>query len=204
MSSICIGIDEVGRGPIAGPVTVGVFSCTRQDLVLILKGIDLPLRDSKKLTKDKREQWFKYIKECTKLGLCNFSVSSVSAKQIDTIGIVKCIQKAMDFSLEKIASSCKLKAVSCQLLLDGGLKAPAIYKNQKTIIKGDEKEPIIAIASIMAKVTRDRYMTQMAKKYPKYGFENHVGYGTKEHYKAIKQGGITILHRKTYLKNILA
>lgn len=201
---ILVGIDEVGRGPIAGPVSVGVFSSTRQGLVLILKGIDLPLRDSKKLTKDKREAWFNYIQKCVKLGMCNFSVSSVSAKEIDKIGIVKSIQKAMGMSLSKLSSSCKLEAVSCQLLLDGSLKAPLIYKNQKTIIKGDEKEPIIAIASIMAKVTRDRYMATMDKKYPQYGFMGHVGYGTKEHYKAIKQHGISDIHRKTYLKNILA
>ncbi len=76
--------------------------------------------------------------------------------------------------------------------------------NYASIIKGDEKEPIIAIASIMAKVDRDKYMARMAKKYPNYAFEKHVGYGTKEHYRLIYKGGMTPLHRKTYLKNILA
>ncbi|MDQ5930744.1 MAG: ribonuclease [Bacteroidota bacterium] len=201
---VLVGIDEVGRGPIAGPVSVGVFVCDKIVLNKLIKNGPTILKDSKKLTKDKREQWFKYIGGCVKLGICNFSVSSVSAKEIDKIGIVKSIQKAMDTSLSKLSSSCKLKAVSCQILLDGSLKAPSQYKNQRTIIKGDEKEPVIAIASIMAKVTRDRYMAIMAKKHPAYGFMGHVGYGTKEHYKAIKQHGITDIHRKTYLKNILA
>jgi ribonuclease HII len=88
------------------------------------------------------------------------------------------------------------------ILLDGSLYAPKEFKKQKTIIKGDEKEPAIGLASIVAKVTRDRYMLKMAGKHPLYGFENHVGYGTKKHYLAIKKHGMTDIHRKSFLKRV--
>ncbi|MBI3634379.1 MAG: hypothetical protein HY228_02050 [Candidatus Yonathbacteria bacterium] len=89
------------------------------------------------------------------------------------------------------------------VLLDGGLRAPARYKNQKTIIKGDEKELVIALASIVAKVARDARMVKLGKKFPQYGFEKHKGYGTRAHYKAIKKHGITKHHRKSFLKNVI-
>jgi ribonuclease HII len=88
---------------------------------------------------------------------------------------------------------------SSQVLLDGSLKAPKEYKKQKTIIKGDEKEVVIALASIVAKVHRDKLMTRQSKKFPSYGFADHVGYGTKRHYEAIKKSGLTILHRKSFI-----
>jgi ribonuclease HII len=86
------------------------------------------------------------------------------------------------------------------IYLDGGLKAPSEYKNQKTVIKGDELHPVISCASIVAKVSRDRLMDDYTKEYPEYGFENHAGYGTKAHYDAIKKHGVTVLHRKSFLK----
>jgi ribonuclease HII len=96
-----------------------------------------------------------------------------------------------------------LKPEKCFILLDGGLKAPVIYKNQRTIIKGDEKERSIAFASIVAKVTRDALMCRLAKKYPKYLFEIHKGYGTKKHRELIKHNGLSVEHRKTFCKNII-
>lgn len=188
-----IGIDEVGRGPIAGPVTVCAFT--------FYKKVSFPktlpkLKDSKKLSVQQRELWFAQIKIWQKEGVADFKVSSVSAAVIDKIGIVPAIQKALNFSLHTLSPK-----TQNMILLDGGLKAPVEYKKQKTIIKGDEKEQVIALASIVAKVTRDRYMNHMAKKYPEYGFETHVGYGTRRHYEALSLYGVTPLHRRSFLKN---
>jgi ribonuclease HII len=189
-----IGIDEVGRGPIAGPVAVGAFRINKK---LDLKNIKIPLRDSKKLSREQREIWFKQIKIWQKEGKCDFAVTMISAKEIDRIGIALAIKRALSRSIFRL-STLHFELV----LLDGGLKAPIEFKNQKTIIKGDEKEPVISFASIVAKVTRDRYMFTQAKKYPMYGFENHVGYGTKAHYEAIKKYGMLDIHRKSFLKGI--
>ncbi|MDQ5971103.1 MAG: ribonuclease [Patescibacteria group bacterium] len=194
-----IGIDEVGRGPIAGPVAVCAFLSARQDLAGIIDGIDLPMRDSKKLTKIQREKWFEYLKHEKVKGNCDFAVSYVSAEMIDKFGIVKAIQKALNTSLEKL----DFQNSDVSIYLDGGLKAPAEYTNQQTIIKGDELHPVISCASIVAKVSRDKVMANHAKEYPEYGFEKHSGYGTKAHYEAIKKYGATTLHRKTFLKGIL-
>jgi len=190
-----VGIDEVGRGPVAGPVAVASF-CMTKPLVLkkyIEKGI--ALRDSKKLSKQAREEWYTQIRQWQKVGACDFSVVMISAKQIDKIGIAPAIRTALAQSLENLALGPRV-----QVLLDGGLRAPAQYKNQKTIVKGDEKEWVIALASIVAKVTRDTYMTRMAKKYPQYGFDTHVGYGTKRHYDAIESHGLCELHRRSFLR----
>lgn len=194
-----IGIDEVGRGPVAGPVTVGAFQVKKSKIKIKNweTRIGIPLRDSKKLSKKQRELWFVEIQKWKNEGLCDFAVTSISAREIDRIGISKAIRKALEQSLSALRPQ-----KDDSIFLDGGLKAPISFKNQKTIIKGDEKEPIIALASIVAKVTRDRYMLTQSKKYPAYSFETNVGYGTKEQYRAIKKYGLTPLHRKTYLKNL--
>ncbi len=243
-----IGIDEVGRGPIAGPVAVCSFLC--QSSFFPITEIDLPMRDSKKLTKIQREKWFEYLKGEKLKGNCDFAVSYVSAEMIDKFGIVKAIQKSLDSSLEKVAgqiiqnpralpsgrgmknellhassgSQSEIADVSLRtgdkgrrgnfnesdtqlsnfyIFLDGGLKAPKEYTNQETIIKGDELHPVISCASIIAKVSRDKIMANYAKEYPEYGFEKHSGYGTKAHYEAIKKHGVTPLHRKNFMKNII-
>jgi ribonuclease HII len=188
-----IGIDEVGRGPIAGPVAVCSFKCEPSFFNLI--SIDIPLRDSKKLTKKQREKWFEYLKEEKAKGNCDFSVSLVSAEWIDKVGIVRSITKALETSLLKVTKDPKEVSV----YLDGGLKAPEQFIYQETIIKGDELHPVISCASIVAKVSRDSLMDTYAKEYPDYGFENHSGYGTKAHYYAIKKYGQTKLHRKSFL-----
>lgn len=194
------GIDEAGRGPIAGPVAVGVFrlDIENKDFKILIKKTKLKLRDSKKLNHKQREEWFEVIKKWKKEGRCDYSVTLVSAKDIDLKGIVPSINKALSKSLHKLQNKdCKL------ILLDGGLKAPKEFTRQKTIIKGDEKESVISLASICAKVTRDRYMCKISKKYPKYNFYLHKGYGTREHYGAIRRHGISPLHRKTFLKKVL-
>ncbi len=192
MTRYCIGIDEVGRGPIAGPVAVGAFVFLNKKAAVFFKGV----KESKQLTEEKRELWFAEILEGQKKGLIDFSVVFQSEKVIDTKGISFAIKKALNASLANLA----IKPVEALVLLDGGLKAPEKYKNQKTIIKGDVKEQVIALASICAKVLRDRKMRQWAKRHPNYGFEIHKGYGTKKHYKALKRYGTTALHRHSFLQ----
>jgi ribonuclease HII len=219
-----IGIDEAGRGPLAGPVSVGavLFSCEEYEKFkkeIAGKGLSSRrneakrndgrgetlrsnLRDSKKLSEKKREEWFEIIEEKTIRSKAsnsfNFSVGFSSAKVIDTKGIIP----AINIAIEKIFSEFKLESEQCLVLLDGNLKAPREFKNQKTIIKGDEKEPVISLASIVAKVGRDRYIVDLSKKYPEYGFEKHKGYGTKVHYEMIKKHGFCNIHRRSFLKKL--
>lgn len=192
---LTVGIDEVGRGPIAGPVAVASF--------VFLSTIDwseiaLPLRDSKKLSLKQREAWFGKIEDWRERGKCRYCVSMVPAETIDTIGIVPSITRA----LREALSGLQLDPANTSVLLDGGLSAPKEYIYQKTIIRGDETERVIALASIVAKVHRDRHMHTVGEQYPEYGFESHVGYGTKKHYAAIRAHGLLPIHRKSFLKNL--
>ncbi len=186
-----IGIDEVGRGPIAGPVAVGAFVFLTPTSHKLFKGV----KESKQLSEEKREEWFKKINDIKKTGDIDFAVTFQSEKIIDTKGLSFAIKNALRLSIKKL----KLNPKHCLVLLDGGLKAPEEYLHQKTIIKGDSKEKVIALASICAKVMRDRKMRKWAKKYPQYGFEVNKGYGTKKHYEGIKRYGLTSLHRKSFL-----
>ncbi|MCE9517769.1 ribonuclease HII [Candidatus Nomurabacteria bacterium] len=190
-----IGIDEVGRGPLAGPVTVGAcvipVSMTRRQFAKI--------RDSKQLTHESRVKWHAYMLELQAKKELNFVISSISPKQIDSKGLSWAIRTALEKSLYGL----KMDPKKCLVLLDGGLKAPREFMYQKTIIKGDEKELSISLASIAAKVTRDAYMTKLAKKYPVYGFEIHKGYGTKKHREAIRKYGVSDVHRRSFLRNIV-
>jgi len=194
-----IGIDEVGRGPIAGPVAVCAFLMKDDDFPTSQIGGKLPkLRDSKKLSKKQREVWFKFLKEQKEKGNCDYAVSFVSPENIDKFGIAKCIQKALNESLLKLTASTK-NLEAFQVFLDGGLHAPLEYIHQETIIRGDELHPVISMASIMAKVSRDRIMAKFSLEYPEYGFDKHVGYGTKAHYEAIKKHSQTPIHRKSFI-----
>lgn len=188
-----IGIDEVGRGPIAGPVAVGAFTILDPKASKLFRGV----KESKQLTETQREEWFSVIEKAKKDGHVDFCVTFQSEKIIDTRGLSFAIKKALSISL----NSLEINPNEALVLLDGGLKAPAEYVNQKTIIKGDEKEKVIALASICAKVLRDRKMNKLAKKYSEYGFEMHKGYGTKAHYMAIIQFGLLDTHRRSFLKN---
>jgi len=191
-----IGIDEAGRGPLAGPVSVGavLFEYDEYEKFKKESKDTLAGRDSKKLSEKKREEWFENIQ---KLPLKS-SVAFSSNKVIDTKGIVP----AINIAIEKIFTGFKLKPQECLVLLDGNLKAPYEFENQETIIKGDEKEPVISLASIVAKVSRDRYIVKLAKKYPEYNFEKHKGYGTKVHYEMIKEHGLCNIHRRSFLKKL--
>lgn len=189
-----VGIDEAGRGPLAGPVAVGV--------VVVADGFDwnlLPgVNDSKKLTATKRETIYKRTKELRKKGKLTFAVGQVSAAQIDKIGITKAVQLAMNRCISRL----EINPKNTYIKLDGSLKAPVEFK-QETIIKGDSKEKCIGLASICAKVTRDEYMMKQAKKYPEYGFEQHMGYGTKLHREKIAECGYSRIHRVSYCQNIV-
>jgi len=185
-----VGIDEVGRGPIAGPVTVGAVLLSKSYSLRDFKG----LKDSKKLTENNKEVWFSRVSVMPDV---SYTVSSVSQKVIDSYGIVHAIRLALSRSLKKL----DVEPKDCLVLLDGGLYAPKEFIYQKTIIKGDEKEYEIALASVMAKVTRDRMMVRLSKRFPEYGFDSHKGYGTKKHYEKIKKHGICDLHRKSFLNN---
>ena len=192
-----IGIDEVGRGPIAGPVAVGAFIFLNPSASKLFRGV----KESKQLNEGKREEWFAIICNAKKYKHVDYHVCFQTEKIIDKKGLSYSIHKALDISLERIVSKNDLKNTNVRILLDGGLKASLNYRDQKTIIKGDEKEMVIALASICAKVLRDRKMNALAKKHPKYAFEKHKGYGTKKHYEAIKKYGLLNVHRRSFLKD---
>lgn len=189
-----VGIDEAGRGPLAGPVAVGAVLLFPHFNTKNLIGI----KDSKQLSAQKRESWFEKASLFKKEGLIDFAVSFSSEKMIDKKGIVHAIHISLKRSLKKVC----VNPYETYIYLDGGLMAPRAYPFQKTIIRGDEILSIIALASIVAKVERDRKMEQYAEQFPEYGFEQHKGYGTTEHYKAIRKHGPCLLHRKSFLKNL--
>ena len=190
-----IGIDEVGRGPIAGPVAVGAFVFLDPKAKRLFRGV----KESKQLNEKNREKWFAIINDTKRAGLVDFCVIFQSERVIDNKGLSYAIKNALSKSLLAL----KIDPKSTKVLLDGGLKASPEYKDQKTIIKGDEKEMVIALASITAKVLRDRKMIKLGKKFPDYGFEIHKGYGTKKHYDAIKKYGLLKEHRRSFLGKIV-
>jgi len=189
-----IGIDEVGRGPLAGPVTLCACAIPAARVKTFFAGEFKGIKDSKKLTPAVREFFFEKTKAERERGSVAYSVSHVSAAIIDRIGISKAVARALKRCLLKL----ELDAKSCRVLLDGSLKAPAIFPDQKTIIRGDATVPIISLASVIAKVTRDRKMTRLAKQFPGYGLEIHKGYGTLLHRRAIKKRGLSLLHRRSF------
>lgn len=193
-----IGIDEVGRGPLAGPVAVGAVRLSAKYLKSVQK-LGRGFRDSKKLSAKAREEWMVKIEEARTAGWLEYAVAFVEPGIIDKKGIVHSINTALKRALKTALGGSSSKCGDVRVLLDGGLHAPAHYENQETIIKGDEKELSIAFASIVAKVSRDARMVALAKKYPQYSFERHKGYGTRAHYLAIKKHGITPHHRKSFL-----
>lgn len=181
------GIDEAGRGPLAGPVVAAACILDPEKKIL---GLD----DSKKLTEKKREALFPIIKE-TALA---YSVVRVEADTIDEINILNATKKAMRQCVEELKAQGFLPEV---LLIDAvdldGTGVPVV-----PIIKGDAKSNSIAAASVLAKVTRDHIMLEYDSVYPGYGFAKHKGYGTKDHYAAIREQGMSPIHRRSFLKVI--
>lgn len=194
-----IGIDEVGRGPVAGPVVVCACAiATGTDILQFFPKQEL--RDSKKLTEKHRQMILEKSKVLVDTLQIIFGIGEVSAKRIDEIGIAPSIKEAMHMALSSLHAQGVKK--DSFVFLDGSLYAPEGYQ-QETIIKGDEKVPEISLASIHAKEYRDSKMKELAKQFPEYLFESHVGYGTKAHYDAMKKHGLCILHRKSFLTKLL-
>ena len=205
MRWICceIGIDEAGRGPLAGPVAVGAVVFKTKDKIRLRRVFKkIRGKDSKKLTAREREEWFGIIKTEERKGNLHFAVSFVGAHIIDRRGIVFAIKAGIKSSLKKL-EKVATPFIQTQVLLDGGLKAPARYLYQKTIIRGDEKELAISLASIAAKVLRDRKMMRLALKYPLYNFDKHKGYGTSYHCEVLVRHGPSYEHRISFLNSIL-
>jgi len=180
MKKIIAGVDEVGRGSLVGPVYAAA--------VILNDKIDKKkLKDSKKLKKKNREILYKYIKKNS-----FWSIGSASLQEIEKINILNATLLAMKRAIKKLKKKPKL------VLIDGN-KSPKIKNYQlKNIVKGDQKIPEISAASIIAKVSRDRLVSKMSKKFKKYCWDKNAGYGTKEHLNALKKYGITKHHRKTF------
>ena len=191
MARFSIGIDEAGRGPLAGPVAVGIIIAPKNfDITKAFPGV----ADSKKLSKKKREEIFALLKQkCKRMSSLRYIVVFASAKIIDKKGISYAVRHTIYKGIRILAPD----PTECHVVLDGLLKAPPEY-SQQTIIRGDASEPIISLASIAAKVTRDRLLCRLAKQYPQWGFETHKGYGTPAHYAAIQKHGLSPIHRKTF------
>ena len=176
------GVDEVGRGPLAGPVCV---ACVMMPLDDIIEGID----DSKKISEKKRDLLFEQIKE---KAIC-YSIQMVDEQTIDEINILEATKLAMKNAIESMDVKPDVVLIDAISKLDTNAEI-------RGIIKGDALSYSIGCASILAKVTRDRLMCDLAKEYPEYGFEKHKGYGTKMHIEAIKEYGPCVYHRLSFLK----
>lgn len=183
-SAVC-GIDEAGRGPLAGPVYAAAVILPRDAVIL---GLD----DSKKLTEKKREALFDVITETA----IAYSIGFADEKEIDEINILQATFLAMKRAVDALS-------VKPDFALVDGNQDPKLGIDTLTVVKGDAKSMSIAAASVLAKVSRDRFMIEAAKKYPQYEFGKHKGYGTKLHYERIEQYGICDIHRKTFLKKII-
>lgn len=191
-----IGIDEAGRGALAGPVCVGALLMPEDFdwqavFSLITRRGEPKLRDSKQLSPQQREIAYAYIAEH---GTLRHAAALVEADVIDSIGIANAAREAAAIALTELG----LTPGKAKVLLDAGLSVSGEWE-QESFVKGDENIPAIALASIVAKVTRDRHMDELAETHFHYGFEKHKGYGTQDHYRAIHAHGISPLHRRTFV-----
>lgn len=179
---IICGVDEAGRGPLAGPVCAAA--------VILPMGLEIPgLTDSKKLTDKKRRELFPVIKEQA----IAYGIGFASHEEIDEINILQATYLAMERALAQLSVKPDIALIDGNRAKDFGLPV-------RTVVKGDSLSMNIAAASILAKVTRDDLMLELAEKYPEYGFEVHKGYGTKAHYEALRAHGASAIHRMTFLK----
>ena len=181
VTCIC-GVDEAGRGPLAGPVCAAA--------VILPRDLEIPsLTDSKKLTDKKRRELFPIIKEQA----IAYGIGFASEQEIDEINILQATFLAMQRAIDQLEGKADLALIDGNRQKDFGL--PAV-----TVVKGDSLSASIAAASVLAKVTRDDLMLEMAETYPEYGFEVHKGYGTKAHYDALRKYGASPIHRQSFLK----
>lgn len=195
IKSIC-GIDEAGRGPLAGPVVV---ACVIMPEDSMLEGVN----DSKKISEKKREALYeKIIEEAV-----GYGVAIIDQNEIDRVNILNATKQGLTTCIKELEKDLKEKNRSFEkpdiILVDALTKIDTDGISYRSIIKGDAKSYSIAAASIIAKVTRDRIMRQWDEVYPEYGFEKHKGYGTAVHIKAIKEYGLCPLHRKSFTKNFV-
>jgi ribonuclease HII len=190
--SLIAGVDEVGRGPLAGPVVAAACIFDRDvDIV----GID----DSKKLSEKKREQFFAEIKDKA----LAYGIGEASCEVIDEINILEATKLAMKRAIDEADKMLESKGRDrIQIVIFDAVKINDLKKEQMSVIKGDQTYFSVAAASILAKVTRDNLMKEYDKVYPEYRFASNKGYGTKAHYEGIKKAGITEIHRKSFLKNL--
>ena len=183
-TAVC-GVDEAGAGPLAGPVYAAA--------VILPFGLELPyLNDSKQVTPKRRDRLFDLIREQA----VAWSIASVSAEEIDEIDILNARMKAMQLAVDGLTPAADFALIDGNR--DHGSRC-AIITAHETVVKGDSRSPSIAAASILAKVSRDRYMEELADTYPQYRFEQHKGYPTKLHYEMLDQFGPSPVHRKTFL-----
>lgn len=180
--NVVCGIDEAGRGPLAGPVCAAAVILPDG---CIIDGVN----DSKKLTEKKREQLFDVIKETS----VAYSIATADEKEIDEINILQATYLAMNRAFDGLS-------VKPDMALVDGNRDPRLGIPTRTIVKGDANSMSVAAASILAKVTRDRFMLEMDKKYPEYQFAKHKGYGTKLHYEMLDKYGPSEIHRMTFLR----
>lgn len=197
-----IGIDEVGRGPLAGPVFVAALALPPSFKNLFTDHYPLstpsPLRDSKKLTAAERNAWCAWIKAHKTI---RYEVAKCAPKTIDRVNITQAANRAAQAAYDRLMKRIGPKRTG-KVLLDYGIRLkPEI--SQEMIVKGDEKVPAIALASIVAKVARDAYMEQAGKRFPRYGFEENKGYGTKQHIEALRQSGPCTEHRLTFIRKLV-
>ncbi|MBR5185506.1 MAG: ribonuclease HII [Akkermansia sp.] len=177
------GIDEAGRGPLAGPVVAAA--------VILPAGYELPgLNDSKKLTAKKREQLYAELMADARVQKC---IAQATVQEIDELNILRATHLAMRRAAEGLPGG-------VDFCLIDGLPVPGFPLPSRSLVKGDARCLSIAAASVLAKVTRDRYMLQLAEQFPQYGFDRHAGYGTKAHYEALRTLGPSPIHRMTFLK----
>lgn len=185
-----VGVDEAGRGPLAGPVVSAAVKIKTYDPRFE------KINDSKKISEKLREELFDVI-----LANCFVGVGIATVEEIDDINILNATFLSMRRALEDLKENEGLNFE--KVMVDGNHKIREYIGEQEALIKGDGKSLSIAAASIIAKVTRDRIMNLMGREYPQYGFEKHKGYGTKQHREAILEIGVTPVHRKTFLKKII-
>ena len=190
-----MGVDEAGRGPLAGPVAAAA--------VMVPEGFDVQrefpgVNDSKLLTPQKRKEIYQLVLHRAERGDLRFCVRFSDHLYIDRFGITRAVRRSVWNGVRTLAPRQRSgQAPAVKILLDGLLQAPRGYA-QETIVGGDRSMPLISLASVIAKVRRDTLMRRMAKAYPQYGFELHKGYGTKRHWAAISQFGLCEIHRRTY------
>ena len=178
------GVDEAGRGPLAGPVCAAA--------VILPRGLEIPgLDDSKKLSEKKREEIFDVIKD----EAISYGIAFATVEEIEELNILAATFIAMNRAISQLEPAPSIALID-------GIRTKGIQIESRCVVKGDSKCADIAAASILAKVTRDRYMLEMAEKFPQYYFEKHKGYGTKLHYEALKEHGPSEIHRLSFLKKM--